>query len=354
MATEAGARYALCHVALDNPASVRRSLEAAVRQLRRDVWAKLPDERALSTLPLELDPSAPSLSAGSLPQVVLLDRQGRRYLFKMAPPDQIAAELFACRVRATLGCLHVPAGRRTFVLPELGEREGLVQPVIAHQEGRLAPDAKDWPAVSVEHLLREHPWEWFLANLDTHVDQYLLVGPQALPINIDWDHALLDLAVDQLDRFNMRSAAVAPIRNLFYAEYVAGLVPADFYGMRLEARRIDTGISDPRLVKLVRSYCDELALPADQRKELSERLVERKRRLPSAFDRFARELDVERRESRGMPSQKTAAEQLETRVRDAWQRLVITVMHDNVVRPTLKAYRVVRRVGERVFDRPTE
>jgi hypothetical protein len=354
VANRSPARYAFLLVSRPGHAFVRHSLVEAVKQLRVDVWARLPDEDALASMPLELDPKASELSAGSRPQVVLLDREGRRYLFKLAPADHIAAELLAYRVRKTLRCLHVPTARRKFTLPELGEREGLVQPMIAHEEGRLPPDPRDWHAITAEHLLREHPWEWLLANLDTHVDQYLLVGPHKLPINIDWDHTLLDIQVDKLDRFNMRSATVAPVRNLFYSEYVAGRVRSDFYGMLIEARRIETRISDRRLLKLVRQYCDELALPADRRRELCERMVRRKRALPAAFDAFIADIELERRESLGMvPSRRTTAEQVTSRVQDAWQRLAITVLHDNVVRPSLKAYRVVLGVGERVFGRPT-
>ncbi|MBL8740127.1 MAG: hypothetical protein JNK04_03500 [Myxococcales bacterium] len=333
-------------------AFVRRSLNEAIAALRADVWSALPDEESLGGMPLELDPKASELSAGSRPQVVLLDRQGRRYLFKLAPPDHIAAELLAYRVRRGLRCLHVPTARRTFELPDLGPREGLVQPMIAHEEGRLAADPRDWSPVVTEHLLREHPWEWLLANLDTHVDQYLLVGPEHLPINIDWDHTLMDLAVDKLDRFNMRSATVAPVRNLFYSEYVAGQVRTDFYGMLIEARRIETRISDRRLTKLVRQYCDELGLPAEKRRDLCERMVRRKRSLPAAFDAFVHDIELERRESLGMvPSRRSMAEQATARVQDAWQRLAITVLHDNVVRPSLKAYRVVLGLGERVLGR---
>ena len=66
------------------------------------------------------------------------------------------------------------------------------------------------------------------------------------------------------------------------------------------------------------------------------------------------DIELERRETLGMvPSRRSAAEQVSARVQDAWQRLAITVLHDNVVRPSLKAYRVVLGVGERVFGRPT-
>lgn len=333
-------------------ALVRHSLSEAVDDLRADVWSSLADEAVLERLPLEVDRDASELTAGSRPQVVLRDRGGRRYLFKLAPPDQIAAELLAYRTRRALRRLHVPAARRTMKLPELGEREGLVQPMIPHHQARLSTDPLHWTALATEHLLREHPWEWLLANLDTHVDQYVLVGPHRLPINIDWDHTLVDLDVEALDRFNKRSATVAPIRNLFYSEYVAGRVRGDFYGMLLEARRIEARLSDRRLSTLVNRYCDELALGRERRRELVSRLLRRKRGLPAAFDAFVAELDHDRRVTLGVAtSRKTAVEQLAARAQDAWQRLSITVLHDHVVRPSLKAYRAVLGVGERVIGR---
>lgn len=304
-------------------------------------------------MPLELETSAAELAAGSRPQLFFKDPRGRRYLFKLAPAEHIAAELFAYRMRRALRCLHVPTARRTETLPELGEQEGMIQPLIAHRDERLAAEPAAWHAVTTEHLLREHPWEWLLANLDTHIDQYVLVGPKRLPINIDWDHALQDLTVTKLDRFNMRSATVAPIRNLFYSEYVAGRVEGDFYGMLLEARRIDLRLSDSLVQRLTGQYSDELALPPNRRAELIEQVVARKRGLPGAFDRFVAGLELERREGLGViPVRRSRLEIAATRVQDAWQRVAITVLHDHVVRPGLKVYRKVLATGARVLSRP--
>lgn len=306
-------------------------------------------------MPLELETSAEQLAAGSRPQVTFRDARGRRYLFKLAPPEHIAAEIFAYRMRRGLRCLHVPTARRTESLPELGAQEGMIQPLIAHRNERLAPNPAEWRSVTTEYLLREHPWEWLLANLDTHVDQYVLVGPKRVPINIDWDHALQDLAVTKLDRFNMRSATVAPIRNLFYSEYVAGKVEGDFYGMLLEARRIDMRLTDSLVQTLTAQYCDELAMEPNGRALVIEQVLERKRNLPASFDRFVAGLELERRETLGMvPLQRSRAEVMASRVQDAWQRIAITVLHDHVVRPGLKVYRSVLATGARVLSRPSK
>lgn len=336
-------------------AIVRISLDQAVGTLRQQVWSRLPNEAELEQMPLELETSAEELAAGSRPQVMFRDGRGRRYLFKLAPPDHIAAEIFAYRMRRVLRCLHVPTARRTETLPELGAQEGMIQPLIAHRNERLPPDPAQWHAVTTEYLLREHPWEWLLANLDTHVDQYVLVGPRRIPVNIDWDHALQDLAVTKLDRFNMRSATVAPIRNLFYSEYVAGKVEGDFYGMLLEARRIDVRLTDPLVERLTAQYCDELALEPGRRAETIEQVLGRKRSLPAAFDRFVADLELERSETLGVvPIQRSRAELMASRIQDAWQRMAITVLHDNVVRPGLKVYRSVLATGARVLKRPNQ
>ncbi len=330
-------------------ALIRRALKRAQRDLLRGVWSTLPDEQELERIPLTLEDADAALAAGSRPQLTLRDGAGRRYLFKLAPPEHVAAELLCYRLRRPLRCLHVPVARRTVDVPDVGPKEGLVQPMIPHHEARVSPDPQTWSALACEHLLREHPWEWLLANLDTHCDQYLLVGDQRLPINIDWDHALVDLAVTKLDRFNRRSATVAPIRNLFYSEYVAAEIDGDFYGMRLEARRIDERISGRDLRDLVLRYADELSLPPSRGAELAEQLVARKRNLVRDFDTFVRALAVERREALGHGPQRPLHLVAASRAQDLWQRLAIKVLHDHAVRPALKAYRAVLTLKSRLL-----
>jgi hypothetical protein len=323
-------------------------LRQAKRSLHRELFGKLPRERELEQLSLRpLTDDGPA--AGSQPQTVMRDDAGRRYLFKLAPPEYIAAELFAYRLRELGGCLHVPTARKTLELPELGRVTGMLQPEIP-VVGALEPDAQRWSKLQCEAMLREHPWEWLLANLDTHVDQYVLVGKHNVPINIDWDHSLVDLAQTELTRFNRRSATIAPIRNLLYSEYVLGRVRLDFHGMQLQARQA-AAVSDAALVELVGRYADELELLPDKRLELQEQMRRRKATLVADFDALVESLRHEHDVSLGLAkTRRSGRARLRDRLRDGWQRFSIVVLHTHVLRPVLRAYRAFLRMLAR---RPT-
>jgi hypothetical protein len=299
----------------------------------------LPQEQALEQIPLHpLEEDGPA--AGSRPQTILCDDAGNRYFFKLAPPEYIAAELFAHRLRKLGDCLHVPTARRTLDLPELGPTIGMLQPEIP-VVGALAPDPQNWSKMQREALLQEHPWEWLLANLDTHVDQYVLVGEDLLPINIDWDHALVDLAQTQLTRFNLRSATIAPVRNLLYSEYVLGRLQLDFFGMQLQARKA-AELPGAALTELVDRYANELALPENARLELQAQLHQRLATLVADFDALVESLRHERDDNLGLTrSPRTRMARAIARVQDAWQRFVIKVLHGHVLRPVLRGYRAL-------------
>jgi hypothetical protein len=318
---------------------IRREARHAKRSLRRKLFSRLPQERDLEQMSLHpLDDDGPA--AGSRPQTILCDDTGRRYFFKLAPPEYIAAELFAHRVRKLGNCLHVPTARRTLDLPELGSVTGMLQPEIS-VAGALPPDPQLWSKVQREIMLQEHPWEWFLANLDTHVDQYVLVGDRNLPINIDWDHSLVDLAQTQLTRFNRRSTTIAPIRNLLYSEYVLGRLGLDFFGMQLQARKI-AEIRDAVLIELVDRYAEELALPDDARQGLRAQVLSRKASLVADFDALVESLRHERDDNRGIAeTPRTRLARMASRVQDTWQRFVIKVFHGHVLRPVLRGYRAL-------------
>lgn len=321
---------------------MRLELRQATRALRRGLFETLPSEAELERLPLEpLDAAGPA--AGSRPQQLLRDAAGRRYLFKQAPPDMIAAELLAWRMRALAERLHVPTARRTMEVPGLGRVTGMLQPQIP-VEGGLDRDPLRWSPLQCEALLRDHPWEWLLANLDTHVDQYVLVGEDALPINIDWDHSLVDLAQTTLTRFNRRSATVAPIRNLLYAHYVQGRVHLDFMGMQLQARKA-AELPDGAIVELLDRYVDELGLPDARRLALHDQLLRRKASLPADFDALVESLRHERDDLMGVAGRRRAPlARMASHARDAWQHFAIVVLHPLVLRPVLRGYRALLRL----------
>ncbi len=314
---------------------VRRELRRARRRLREQWAQELADEEALTELDLRsVDGELPSV--GSRPQIAMVDRRQREYLFKLAPLGEIAAELLAARLRRLGRQLHVPAARRSIELADGTTAVGLVQPKIG-VEGTLAKDPGEWTPLQRLALLRDHPWEWLLANLDTHIDQYVLVGRERVPLNIDWDHSLVDLATTELTRFNARSAAVIPIRNLLYAEYVAGAFDLDFYPMQVQARRIGR-IPFHDIERLLRRWASEAEVGEDEREAAIEAMRQRHARIVDDFDRLVEGLRRER-VGRTRRSGWPAREDLW----DAWQRFVLLVLHDRVVRPTLSLRRRLAR-----------
>lgn len=316
---------------------VRIELRQATRELRRELFSTLPREDELQRISLSpIDAAEPA--AGSRPQTILLDEAGRRFMFKLAPAELIAAELFAHRLRELGRRLHVPTARRQLELPGLGCVTGMLQPEIP-VVGALANDPKRWSKLQREAMLREHPWEWLVANLDTHVDQYVLVGEDQIPINIDWDHALVDLDQTTLTRFNRRSATIAPIRNLLYSEYVLGRLRLDFLGMQLQARKA-AEIPDALVIELLDRHAEELALPDARKLEIREKVLRRKASLVADFDALVESLRHEREDNRGVArTPRTRMARTIAHAQDAWQRFVIVVLHTRVLRPALRRYR---------------
>ncbi len=92
--------------------ALRRKLRKAELRWRKDALSGLLDADELATVALEPEQGQAALAAGSRPQRFLRDKDGRRYLFKTAPDQLIAAELFASGLRARGGRACLPAGRR--------------------------------------------------------------------------------------------------------------------------------------------------------------------------------------------------------------------------------------------------
>lgn len=319
---------------------VRRALRHADRALRDTIFAGLPSEDELAHLVLE-PADGPIPVAGSRPQRELQDHEGRRYLFKLAPPAQIAAELLASRMRRLGGRPSVPGVRRALAIGGGPQSVGMLQPRL-QIAGALAKHPRDWTPLQRESMLRQHPWEWLLANLDTHVDQYVLLGEHGVPLNIDWDHSLVDLATVQLTRFNRRTMTVMPVRNLLYSEYVAGAARVDFYGMQLEAHRI-RGLEFDRIEPLLHLWADELQVTPRRRARVIEAMRLRHARIADDFDALIESLRDERYHGPGRPARRWR--RMAARAQDAWQRFAVLVLHDHVVRPILATKR--RLLGAR-------
>jgi hypothetical protein len=317
-----------------------RSQFRNARRAVSETWSgSMVDAETLASLTVTASARGTAPSTGSQPQYALEDAAGRRYLFKLAPSEQIAAEVFAGRVRELGRQLHVPAVRRTLLL-DGSPRVGLLQPRV-DVVGALPKDPRQWTAVQCESVLRDHPWEWIVGNLDTHVDQYVLVGDHGLPINIDWDRSLLDLEGDAPTRFDRRSATILPAHNHLYAEYVGGRIELDFFGMRREAHRI-AAIPFGQLREFLDAWAAETQASPELRARVTDRLRQRHDSIARAFDEFV--VGLERERDQVQHTTQPLGHRVLSGLRDAWQRLVLLVVHDRIVRPALRLRRwVVRR-----------
>lgn len=320
-----------------------RSQFRSARRAVREAWrGAMVDAETLASLPVTASVRGAAPSTGSQPQHALEDALGRRYLFKLAPREQIAAEVFAGRVRALGRQLQVPAVRRTLLLDGT-LRVGLLQPRV-DIAGALPKDPRQWTAVQCESILRDHPWEWIVGNLDTHIDQYVLVGDHGLPINIDWDRSLLDLDGAAPTRFDRRSATILPAHNHLYAEYVGGRIELDFFGMRREAHRI-AAIPFGQVLDLIDTWATDTQASPELRRQVTDRLRQRHGSIARDFDAFVASLERERDQVRH--TTRPLGDRVFSGLRDAWQRLVLLVVHDRIVRPALRVRRwVVRRFAD--------
>jgi hypothetical protein len=292
-------------------------------------------------LDLDLQPDeVEGPSAGTRPAVMLVDGRRRQFFFKAAEPILVAGEVFAYGVRRLAHRPTIPVVARSCELPGIGEALGMMQPFVEHLPGRLDADAAAWSDLQREVMMREHPWEWLLANFDTHVDQYVFMGEQHYPLNVDWDHSLMDLDIVTLDRFTKRLPAIAPLRNMLYDAYVHGRVRVHFSGMRREMRRI-ARLDEASLTELVDTYTAFLEMTPEQAARVRHQFLERRRHLTQVFERFIAALRAERHSLRGGSA--SSARELAVRtihaVQDAWQRLVVGTLHDRVLGPIFRAYR---------------
>lgn len=302
----------------------------------RRLLAALPGPDELAMAKVELVPTE-GPSAGSRPAGVAEGDDGRRFFFKMAPPEHVAAEIFAYEVRALGSRPTVPTAARRLAFAGGAPVAGMLQPLVEHAGVRLPTDPTQWTELQREVLLREHPWEWLLGNLDTHIDQYVLVGPDRVPLNIDWDHALEDLEIDELDRFTKRSFAIAPIRNALYDAFARGDIELNLRGLRREVRRI-ARIDEEPLRAALHDWAVRAGVTEDRADRVAARFFSRKRAIGTTFQALMTEL-VHERAARRRPDSLPIRMRARIAINDAWQRLVIDSLHDKVVIPWLRLYR---------------
>lgn len=285
---------------------------------------------------VDVTPDDGQLDAGTRPSWILRDAEGQRYFFKTATEEQMAAEELAYEVRSMGGRPTVASAKRTLDLGQ-GPVVGVLQPLVEHADERLPTEPTEWSKLQREVLLREHPWEWLLANLDTHVDQYVLIGPHRHPLNIDWDHTLVDIDVTELTRFTKRRVTVAPIRNLLYDHYADGSMGVGFGGLRREVERVRR-LDDRTLRVHVARYAARLGKTPEESHLLAERFIDRKRRIVLTFSRLIATLRLDRLRARSATG--PTAQRVARTLQAEWQRFVVQVLHDRVMRGIFRAKKV--------------
>ncbi|MGC4066806.1 MAG: hypothetical protein QM784_19655 [Polyangiaceae bacterium] len=156
---------------------------------------------------------------GSKPLLTLIDEDGRKYVLKRGDLPLMAAEQAAYEMRSLGGRPALPARVVSVELSGLGVVEGLVKPYLEFDpNSELQVDTTRWTELQRNVMLAEHAWEWFLDNLDTNTSQYALVGPDAFPVNVDWDRAFASNFSAELSRFAKYKATLPNARTFLFMQ----------------------------------------------------------------------------------------------------------------------------------------
>lgn len=238
------------------------------------------------------------LRSGSKPLFLLRDEVGAKYVFKLADPDLLAAEVAAYELRRLGGKPCVPARLTSVELDDLGKVQGLVKPFIEFDpEQELPADTRSWSELQRSVILLEHAWEWFLDNLDTNTGQYALIGPEAYPINMDWDRAFATAGRSELSRFAKYKRTLPNARTFLYADYVEGRIDLNFGLLGAEASCI-AALPEQQVVEILRDYAWTRYGEADEVDAFVDRVTARQRDIQREVQRFVLALKQERKELR--------------------------------------------------------
>ncbi len=234
-----------------------------------------------------------NLELGTKPLSIVHDDEGRTYVLKLGDPALLAAEECAWELRQLGGRACVPAVRARVVVDGV-EREGLLKPYIDLCGGELTAQTHEWTPLQRAVVLREHAWEHVLENIDTNTTQYALIGPLAVPVNIDWDRAFAADPGEAMSRFLKYRPVLPNARTFLYADYVEGRTDLPLDLLAREAHRIRR-LPTAEVRDIVARYA-RVRFPDDegQAHELVERVVRKKRRITLIVARFIRDLRGER------------------------------------------------------------
>lgn len=239
---------------------------------------------------------SPPGRAGSKPLVVLEAPGGERFVFKEClDPSLAAAEEAAYHLRRLGGRPTVPARCCSLDLGE-GERTGLLKPFLEFDlSAELTPDTTTWSEHQRAVLLLDHAWEWFLDNLDTNPTQFALLGPHAVPVNIDWDRSFFSKGRSELSRFAKYRVTLPNARTFLYADYVAGKTKLPLWLLSAEARRIRR-LPKSKVVAILEQYARVSFTDESERQQFVQRMLIRRHSIEREVGFFLRELWAERRQ----------------------------------------------------------
>ncbi|MEQ9498726.1 MAG: hypothetical protein RIT81_17745 [Deltaproteobacteria bacterium] len=254
-------------------------------------------------------------TSGTKPIHFLEDADGDAFVLKVAPPALVAAEIFADRLRTLAGRPSCPVVAKTIELD--GETlSGALKPRLDVDFGRHLPiDTQQWSALQRAVVLRDHPWDWLLLNIDTHLEQYVLTGEEDVPLNVDWDRAMFQPTEGRrrLDRFEEhRLFTRSPLKNHLYDDYIGRRIDLDLSLLTREAARIDA-LPNEDVAPLVRDLLAALE-PDDRPPRFLMQFLARKHTLVDDFDRFADRLDAERERPQSTVDVRAAYQRMKSRL----------------------------------------
>jgi len=232
--------------------------------------------------------------AGTKPLWFLESAEGHRFVLKVAEPALMEAEQIAWELRELGGRPTVPAWIETVHVEGLGEIRGLVKPYVElENDAELGSDTTSWSELQRSVMLLEHAWEWLLDNLDTNTSQYALLGPDAYPVNIDWDRCYASDARSELSRFAKYKSGLPNARTFLYADYVEGRTELQFALLQREGSRVRK-LPESEVRRIVERFARVRFDDPDQAQALVERVLARRREIEWEIARFVRELRLER------------------------------------------------------------
>ena len=287
-----GARHAVPADVLD------RAIRSYEEKLSRTLEAMHP--RSPELLGLMPAPGAEKIAGGTKPMFELEARDGSRFLLKAAPPELVDAEILGYEIARALERPAVPAVRCEIDVEGGGRVSGVLRPKLEFDPTEQLPtDTRAWSPLQREVMLRGHPLEWLLDNLDGHEGQYALLDGIGYPLNIDWDRALEHEGTTRLSRHSKHRPWLPNLKNFLYADYVSGRIDLDFSGMLREAERI----RDLPLKKFYRrlySYAESRGWSDVRRDRFVDRMIHRKQNIVPEFTAFVQRLESEREARTGL------------------------------------------------------